>query len=92
MILFFPKNQQNVITNHLSISLDLRESLQTILNKREGGSSTCNTKTHGGHSCCNKNFKILPPSNLVSNENHKYIHIHIHPYICIYNARYQSHR
>lgn len=49
-----------------------------MLNEREGGNRASHTKTHGGHSCCDKNFQILPRSDLHqladdASENYNYI-------------------
>ena len=54
------------------------EGLYVIINGGEGGSWTPHTKTHCGHSCCNKNFQIITTSDLHRladdvNDNHNYI-------------------
>ena len=54
------------------------EGLYITLNDGEEGSWASHTKTHCGHCCCNKNFGILPTSDLHqladdADGNHNYI-------------------
>ena len=53
----FPTSRVTFLTLK-TLSLE-NESRYTILNEEQGGSWTCHTETHCGHSCCNKNFQIL---------------------------------
>ena len=79
----FPYSPINILRTIKKIFLGIWESISRI--KWGGGSRNSHSKTHCGHTYCNKNFQILPASDVHrlvddANENHNYI-------ACLFNLR-----